>query len=84
MNKSTYNKVARILNDHLGVNDFIVVDTSEVDKQFCDKYSIRVSDNSWDLYWRANVIDQIDDILTSQLGVYIEPYNKRLLNVAEL
>jgi len=83
MNKETHQQVAEILNQELGVADFEVIDTTGL-SGYCSSISIRVSDDSWDLYWQAKTIDRIDDILASRLGVYIEPYNKRLLNIAKL
>lgn len=82
MLKKTYIKVAADLQHLLLVNtdEVSVIDTPNM--EYCDKHSIYLKDGACERYWHADVIDYINDYLFDKYdGLFIEPYNKTLLNI---
>lgn len=95
MNKSAYTQVASIINSKLKQYDYnefkprvTIFDSSNVDPQFCDKWSLAANNElmslleqkglAQDLFYSDNTYVVGDDDL------YIEPYNSRLFNLAVL
>lgn len=84
--KRDYNAVARTINKMLGFKGVTVIDTPDVD-QYCDKISMWVADDLYDLLYErhdrnCSAIIFDNNFSVGEKDFYVEPYNGRLLNLA--
>lgn len=87
MNKSIYNLFAKKINSQLALGAVTVTDTSNIDKQYCDKYSLRLDDDVMSMLYEnkdTHTAQVFFDTVLEYKGnkYYIEPYNSRLHNIA--